>query len=182
MCVLQSSPAGVWVEVGVVCSYRAGPPGASLLHTVRGPLRSSAWCLRSVRTCECKMSGLDPLKSAISYENQDDTSLALPSVNQYRSGAQRVRDQVQTIKRTKSRQFSTKSGSTSLSPTSKSRKTAGFNKIKEETFYLWARCGFFYFPVQNKTKQWFTRKLFVIYFKPAATKEIRFSDKHHNLF
>ncbi|XP_070758873.1 plakophilin-1 [Enoplosus armatus] len=58
------------------------------------------------------------LKSVISIGNVDDTSLALPSVNQYRSGQQRVLEQVQSIKRTKSRQSSSRNGSTSLSPTS----------------------------------------------------------------
>ncbi|XP_054473657.1 plakophilin-1 [Anoplopoma fimbria] len=61
---------------------------------------------------------LDPMKSAISIGNVDDTSLALPSVHQYRSGQQRVLEQVQTIRRTKSRTSSSRSGSTSLSPTS----------------------------------------------------------------
>ncbi|XP_030274588.1 plakophilin-1 isoform X2 [Sparus aurata] len=59
------------------------------------------------------MMSLDPLKSVISIVNVDDTSLALPSVNQYRSGQQRVMEQVQkTIRRTKSKSSST------LSPTS----------------------------------------------------------------
>uniref|UniRef100_A0AAQ5YRR7 Plakophilin 1b n=1 Tax=Amphiprion ocellaris TaxID=80972 RepID=A0AAQ5YRR7_AMPOC len=68
------------------------------------------------------MTSVDPLKSAISIGNVDDTSLALPSGNQYRTGQQRVLEQVQTIKRTKSRQpsSSSRSGSTSLSPTSPS--------------------------------------------------------------
>lgn len=66
------------------------------------------------------MTSLDPLKTVISIGNVDDTSLALPSVNQLRSGQQRVREQVQTVRRTRSRQSSTRSGSTSLSPTSKS--------------------------------------------------------------
>ncbi|XP_074496694.1 plakophilin-1 isoform X3 [Sebastes fasciatus] len=66
-----------------------------------------------------KMTSLDPLKSAISIGNVDDTSLALPSVHQCRSGQQRVLEQVQTIRRTRSRQSSSRSGgSTSLSPTS----------------------------------------------------------------
>ncbi|XP_044069459.1 plakophilin-1 [Siniperca chuatsi] len=64
------------------------------------------------------MTSLYPLKSVISIENVDDTSLALPSKNQYRSGQQRVLDQVQTIRRTRSRQSTSRSGSTSLSPTS----------------------------------------------------------------
>ncbi|XP_051269679.1 plakophilin-1 isoform X1 [Dicentrarchus labrax] len=63
------------------------------------------------------MTSLDPLKSVISIINVDDTSLALPSVNQYRSGQQRVLEQVQTIRRTKSRQSSSRSGSAST-PTS----------------------------------------------------------------
>ncbi|XP_073324959.1 plakophilin-1-like [Pagrus major] len=59
------------------------------------------------------MMSLDPLKSVISIMDVDDTSLALPSVNQFRSGQQRVMEQVQkTIRRTKSRSSST------LSPTS----------------------------------------------------------------
>ncbi|XP_037642664.1 plakophilin-1 isoform X2 [Sebastes umbrosus] len=66
-----------------------------------------------------KMTSLDPLKSAISIGNVDDTSLALPSVHQCRSGQQRVLEQVQTIRRTRSRHSSSRSGgSTSLSPTS----------------------------------------------------------------
>ncbi|XP_017264431.1 plakophilin-1-like [Kryptolebias marmoratus] len=76
------------------------------------------------------MSGPDPLKSAISIENLDDTSLAVPSVNQCRSGAQRVREQVQTIRRTKSRLPSSRSASSSLSPTSPSYEpTGGFSLI-----------------------------------------------------
>ncbi|XP_062272197.1 plakophilin-1 [Scomber scombrus] len=62
---------------------------------------------------------LDPLKSVISIGNVDDTSLALPSVTKCRSGQQRVLEQVQSIKRTKSRHSSSsRTGSTSLSPTS----------------------------------------------------------------
>ncbi|XP_026204289.1 plakophilin-1-like [Anabas testudineus] len=64
------------------------------------------------------MTSADPLKSVISIGDVDDTSLAVPSVNQFRSGEQRVREQVQTVRRTKSRQFSSRSGSASLSPTS----------------------------------------------------------------
>ncbi|XP_056129532.1 plakophilin-1 isoform X2 [Lampris incognitus] len=60
---------------------------------------------------------LEPLKSALSIGNMDDTSLALPSVNRYRSGQERVLDQVQTIRRTKTKQ-STRGGSTPLTPTS----------------------------------------------------------------
>ncbi|KAL7408021.1 hypothetical protein ABVT39_017016 [Epinephelus coioides] len=65
------------------------------------------------------MTSLDPLKTVISIGNVDDTSLALPSGNQYGSGQQRVLEQVQSIRRTKSRQSSSsRTGSTSLSPTS----------------------------------------------------------------
>ncbi|XP_059185527.1 plakophilin-1-like [Centropristis striata] len=63
-----------------------------------------------------KMVSLEPLKSVISIGNVDDTSLALPSITQCRSGQQRVLEQVQTIRRTKSRHSSTSRGST-LSPT-----------------------------------------------------------------
>ncbi|KAM9362304.1 plakophilin-1 [Symphorus nematophorus] len=64
------------------------------------------------------MTSLDPLKSAISINNVDDTSLALPSVDKVRSGQQRVLEQVQSIRRTKSKHSSSRSGSASLSPTS----------------------------------------------------------------
>ncbi|XP_074534736.1 plakophilin-1-like [Halichoeres trimaculatus] len=64
------------------------------------------------------MASLDPLKSVISINNVDDTSLAMPSGNQFKTGQDRVLQQVQTIRRTKSRHSSTRSGSTSLSPTS----------------------------------------------------------------
>ncbi|XP_043976992.1 plakophilin-1 [Gambusia affinis] len=65
------------------------------------------------------MSSEDPLKSAISIRSSDDTSLALPSANEYHSREQRVKAQVQSIRRTKSRHSSSgRSGSTSLSPTS----------------------------------------------------------------
>ncbi|KAM6927844.1 plakophilin-1-like [Xenentodon cancila] len=65
------------------------------------------------------MTSVDPLKTVISIGSVDDTSLALPSVNQYRSGEQRVFEQVRTKWRTNSR-HSSRSGSTSLSPTSPS--------------------------------------------------------------
>ncbi|XP_035239299.1 plakophilin-1 [Anguilla anguilla] len=55
---------------------------------------------------------LEPLRSAMTFENVEDTSLALPSDTNLRSGQQRVLDQVHTIKRGRSK----KSGS--LSPTS----------------------------------------------------------------
>ncbi|XP_040014382.1 plakophilin-1 [Xiphias gladius] len=64
------------------------------------------------------MTSLDPLKSAIAIGNVDDTSLAVPSANRCRSGQQRVLEQVQSIRRTKSRQSSSRSASQSLSPTS----------------------------------------------------------------
>ncbi|XP_062262774.1 plakophilin-1 [Platichthys flesus] len=66
------------------------------------------------------MTSLDPLKSVISIGNVDDTSLAVPSLHQCSSGNQRVLEQVQTIRRTKSRKSSSssRSGSSSFSPTS----------------------------------------------------------------
>ncbi|XP_022056352.1 plakophilin-1 [Acanthochromis polyacanthus] len=78
------------------------------------------------------MTSADPLKSAISIGNVDDTSLALPSGNQYRTGQQRVLEQVQTIKRTKSRQPS-RSGSTSLSPTSPSYDSVFIDGLKSHS-------------------------------------------------
>ncbi|XP_026162628.1 plakophilin-1-like [Mastacembelus armatus] len=64
------------------------------------------------------MTSLDPLKSVISIGNVDDTSLALPSAAQCRSGKQRVLEQVQTVKRTRSRLSRSRSASSSSSPTS----------------------------------------------------------------
>ncbi|KAM9799018.1 plakophilin-1 [Syngnathus typhle] len=66
------------------------------------------------------MAGSHPLKSALSITPVDDTSLALPSGRQqYRSGEQRVLEQVQSVQRTRSRHSSsTRTGSTSLPPTS----------------------------------------------------------------
>ncbi|XP_036389818.1 plakophilin-1 [Megalops cyprinoides] len=46
---------------------------------------------------------LEPLRSAMTIENVEDTSLALPSDNKLRTGQQRVIDQVHTIKRSKSK-------------------------------------------------------------------------------
>lgn len=83
------------------------------------------------------MLSLDPLKSVIAIGNVDDTSLAVPSVNQYcGSGQRRVLEQVQTIRRTKSRQFSSRSGSTSLSPTSKSNTAVDTAPHMEDLLHL----------------------------------------------
>ncbi|TNN76418.1 Plakophilin-1 [Liparis tanakae] len=61
---------------------------------------------------------LEPMKSALSIGNVAHTSLALPSGHQCRSGQQRVLEQVQTIRRIRSRTSSSgRTGSTSLSPT-----------------------------------------------------------------
>ncbi|KAJ3602958.1 hypothetical protein NHX12_030702 [Muraenolepis orangiensis] len=59
------------------------------------------------------MTTHDPFKSAIAIGNVDNTSLAVPSVNQYQSGQQRVLDQVQTIRRTKCK-HSTRNGAGTL--------------------------------------------------------------------
>lgn len=117
------------VFMGAVRSCRAGQ-GELLLLQATPPLRSwlasrtsFLWILLSHPDIfffnYLKMTSLDPLKSAISIGNVDDTSLALPSFNQCRSGQQRVLEQVQTIKRSKSRHSSSRNGSTSLSPASK---------------------------------------------------------------
>ncbi|KAM6976891.1 plakophilin-1 [Aplochiton taeniatus] len=58
----------------------------------------------------------EPLRSARSIGNHEDTSLALPSDSTLRSGQQRVLDQVHTIKRTKSKPGK----NASLSPSSPS--------------------------------------------------------------
>nr|XP_046199008.1 plakophilin-1-like [Oncorhynchus gorbuscha] len=62
------------------------------------------------------MMTMDPLKSAMSIGNVDETSLALPSDKKLRSKQQRVLDQVQTIKRGKSKY--SKHGSVSSPTTS----------------------------------------------------------------
>ncbi|XP_068598772.1 plakophilin-1-like [Brachionichthys hirsutus] len=62
------------------------------------------------------MATLEPLKSVVSFVNATDTSLALPSVNQYRSGQQRVTEQVQSIRRGRSRSSSSRSASAPTSP------------------------------------------------------------------
>ncbi|XP_023810698.1 plakophilin-1 [Oryzias latipes] len=66
------------------------------------------------------MSTLDALKSVTALVNVDDTSLALPSRHKQLTGEQRVREQVLTVRRTKSRLLSSssRSGSAPLSPTS----------------------------------------------------------------
>lgn len=97
------------------------------------------------------MTSLDPLKSVISIGNVDDTSLALPSVNQYSSGEQRVREQVQTIRRTKSRQFSNRSGSSSLSPTSPSYESVFGDGLKAQSGT--ANGGVFFGNGYSKTSQ-----------------------------
>ncbi|XP_053723471.1 plakophilin-1-like [Synchiropus splendidus] len=66
------------------------------------------------------MTSQYPLKSALAIGNVDDTSLALPSANQQLSRERRVMEQVLTIKKTKARLNSSRSGSTSLSPASPS--------------------------------------------------------------
>ncbi|XP_035517096.1 plakophilin-1-like isoform X2 [Morone saxatilis] len=118
--------------MGAVLSGRAGQGKVRFYYfiqtqTLRSTPTSPASTLRILslpsapplgrRVKKEKMTSLDPLKSVISIINVDDTSLALPSVNQYRSGQQRVLEQVQTIRRTKSRQSSSRSGSAST-PTS----------------------------------------------------------------
>ncbi|XP_026121882.1 plakophilin-1 isoform X1 [Carassius auratus] len=59
----------------------------------------------------------EPLKSALSLGDVEDTSLALPSDRELRSAQQRVLEQVHTIKRSKSK-YSSKSVSGLPSPTS----------------------------------------------------------------
>ncbi|XP_071762417.2 plakophilin-1 isoform X1 [Centroberyx gerrardi] len=70
------------------------------------------------------MMAPEPLRSAMSIGNTEDTSLALPSDNKLRSGQQRVLDQVYTIKRSKSKQG--KNGSLSPSPTGTAQSLAVF--------------------------------------------------------
>ncbi|XP_068170593.1 plakophilin-1-like [Antennarius striatus] len=64
------------------------------------------------------MATPEPLKSVISIGNVNDTSLALPSVDQQRSGQQRVMEQVQSIRRSRSRNSSSRSTNASSTQTS----------------------------------------------------------------
>ncbi|XP_058488797.1 plakophilin-1 isoform X1 [Solea solea] len=80
------------------------------------------------------MTSQDPLKSVISIGNVDDTSLAVPSAHQCRSGQQRVLEQVQTIRRTRSRQSSSgRSASTSLTPTSPGYEPVFMEPLKSQS-------------------------------------------------
>ncbi|XP_029287845.1 plakophilin-1 isoform X2 [Cottoperca gobio] len=80
------------------------------------------------------MTSLHPLKSVISIGNANDTSLALPSPDRCRSGQQRVLEQVQTIRRSKSKsRLSNRTGSTSLSPTSPTYDSVFFEPSKSQS-------------------------------------------------
>lgn len=68
------------------------------------------------RRAGAMMMAMEPLKSALIGNSGEDTSLALPSDNNLRSGPQRVKDQVHSIKRTKSKQ-SRNGGISPVSPT-----------------------------------------------------------------
>lgn len=57
------------------------------------------------------MMAPDPLRSAMRNRGFDDTSLALPSDGKLHAGAQRVLDQVHTIRRSKSKPGSKDSAS-----------------------------------------------------------------------
>lgn len=104
------------------------------------------------------MSSKDPLKSAISIGDVGDTSLALPSANQYRSGQQRVLDQVLRVRSTKSRKAGSRSGSTSLSPTGSLYDSVFVDTLKSPTNSLSE--GVFYgngsskSVIQEKSANW----------------------------
>lgn len=68
------------------------------------------------------MMAAEPLKSALIGNSGEDTSLALPSDNNLRTGPQRVKDQVHSIKRSKSKQ-SRNGGISPVSPTGVYKKT-----------------------------------------------------------
>uniref|UniRef100_A0A3B5MPE9 Plakophilin 1b n=1 Tax=Xiphophorus couchianus TaxID=32473 RepID=A0A3B5MPE9_9TELE len=95
-----------------------------------------------------------PLKSAISIRSSDDTSLALPSANEYHSREQRVKAQVQSLRRTKSRHSSSgRSGSTSLSPTSKRGLCLILHTIQQDMglFMRYTEMHFFFFRVNGNS-------------------------------
>lgn len=95
----------------------------SLYSTPRLPPWSWTVVLRSVLNPPDKsrrragvMMAAEPFKSALINNSGEDTSLALPSDNNLRTGHQRVKDQVHSIKRSKSK--SSKNGGISpVSPT-----------------------------------------------------------------
>lgn len=62
------------------------------------------------------MMAAEPFKSALINNSGEDTSLALPSDNNLRTGHQRVKDQVHSIKRSKSKP-SRNGGLSPVSPT-----------------------------------------------------------------
>lgn len=116
--VTLSSPVVLLCPYGRGLLHRAGQ-GAPSSDCTFGGCRISLISRGAVGTFR-KMSKGNPLKSVISIGNVDDTSLAMPSVNQNRSAQQRVLEQVQSMKQTKSKSStSSRSGSTSWSPTSK---------------------------------------------------------------
>ncbi|XP_060925118.1 plakophilin-1 [Limanda limanda] len=81
------------------------------------------------------MTSLDPLKSVISIGNVDDTSLAVPSLHQCSTGNLRVLEQVQTLRRTKSRKSTSstsRSGSSSFSPTSPTYEPVFADPVKNQ--------------------------------------------------
>lgn len=75
------------------CRRRAGPSFIRFEVCILGAVPAGA------------MMALEPLKSALTSNSSEDTSLALPSDNSLRTGHQRVKDQVHhSIKRSKSKQ------------------------------------------------------------------------------
>ncbi|CAG07363.1 unnamed protein product [Tetraodon nigroviridis] len=74
----------------------------------------------------------EPLKSALIGKSGEDTSLALPSDNNLRTGPQRVKDQVHSIKRSKSKQ-SRDGGLSPVSPTGAYRQLSSIALKADET-------------------------------------------------
>ncbi|KAM8830149.1 plakophilin-1 [Synchiropus picturatus] len=72
------------------------------------------------------MTALEPLRSATTIVCAEDTSLALPSDNELRSGHLRVREQVSTLKRSKSKQGWSGSLHSPTTPPHSSKGHSGF--------------------------------------------------------
>ncbi|XP_016312638.1 plakophilin-1-like isoform X2 [Sinocyclocheilus anshuiensis] len=101
---------------------RAGPGGSLCESNAEQPDGADSWSFTNwtspVSGVETKAKMMpEPLKSALSIGDVEDTSLALPSDHELRSAQQRVLEQVHTIKRSKSKN-SSKSVSGLSSPTS----------------------------------------------------------------
>lgn len=131
---------------GVIWAWRRAGPGESLCESnTEQPDGADRWSFTNwtspVSGVETKAKMMpEPLKSALSIGNVEDTSLALPSDRELRSAQQRVREQVHTIKRSKSK-YSSKSVSGLTSPTSEC--TSAHNTRNQQVFFFTVDMGLY---------------------------------------